>query len=305
MSHNTVRAKPSEDSKIEKVDCDLSVIVVNYKVRDYLKKALRSILVATKDISSEIFVVDNGSEDGSVSMIRQYFPDVHVIENKENLGFSKANNQAIKKAKGKAIALVNPDVLVVEDTFEKCLDYLWSHNRVGAVGCKIIDSEGELQLHSRRSLPTPWVSFSKLFGLSDLFPQNKFFARYNLTYRDPDETTEVGSLSGSFMVVRKETIEDIGLLDERYFLYGEDLDWCYRMHQNGYTVVYFPKTHIIHYKGKSTERAPFNSKKYFYEAMRIFVKKHFQDGKYFILKWFLLLGIRIRQLKHALADLIY
>ena len=273
---------------------ELSVVIVNYNVKSFLEQALLSIFKALEGIVSEVFVVDNGSGDGSGHLVRERFPQVHLIENRDNRGFARANNQALRKARGKTICLVNPDTLIREDTFRVCLDYLHAHPAVGAVGCKILNPDGSLQLSCRRSFPTPWVAFTKIVGLSFLFPESKIFGKYNLTYLDPDKTTEVDALSGSFMIVRKKTVAEVGLLDEAFFLYGEDLDWCYRIRQKGWKIVYLPETQIIHYKGQSTKEVPFNSLQIFYEAMHIFVKKHFRKGWSLLPMWFLLLGVWIR-----------
>lgn len=273
---------------------DISVIVVNYNVKPFLEQALHSILKALMGIPSEVFVVDNSSGDGSVLLVRERFRGVHLIENDENIGFARANNQALRRARGKTVCLVNPDTLVREDTFRVCLDYLDTHPRVGAVGCKILNPDGTLQLACRRSFPTPWVAFTKVVGLSRLFPNSKLFGKYNMTYLEPDEITEVEALSGSFMMLRKQVVDEVGLLDEIFFLYGEDLDWCYRIRQKGWRIIYLPKTQIIHYKGRSTQEAPFDDLKLFYGAMRLFVKKHFMSGWSFLPQWLLLMGIWIR-----------
>ena len=273
---------------------EISVIVVSYNVKPFLEQALHSVSKALRGISSEVFVVDNGSGDGSGLLVRERFPGVHLIQNEENVGFARANNQALRRTKGKAVCLVNPDTLVREDTFRVCLDYLDSHPDVGAVGCKILNPGGTLQLSCRRSFPTPWVAFTKVAGLSALFPKSRLFGRYNVTYLDPDETAEVEALSGSFMMVRKQVVDEVGLLDEIFFLYGEDLDWCYRIRQKGWKIVYTPKTQIIHYKGQSTREAPFDILRVFYRAMHLFVKKHFRKGWFFLPQWILMLGIWIR-----------
>jgi GT2 family glycosyltransferase len=273
---------------------DLSIVIVSYNVKLYLEQALRSIDKALDNIRSEVFVVDNGSGDGSADLVRKKFPKVRLICNQENVGFAKANNQVLKLARGNAVCLINPDTLVREDTFHSCLNYLKRHPDVGVVGCKILNPDGTLQLPCRRSFPTPWVALTKVIGLSSLFPKSRLFGRYNLTFLDPDETSEVEAISGSFMMVRKETIDQVGLLDERFFLYGEDLDWCYRIWQGKWKIVYFPETQIIHYKGRSAEEAPFDNLKTFYHAMRLFVQKHFRKGWVFLPKWFLILGIWLR-----------
>lgn len=273
---------------------NLSVIIVNYNVKVFLEQALHSILKALEGISSEVFVVDNASRDGSVALIKKKFPDIKLIENKKNVGFARANNQALQKAGGNVVCLINPDTLVSEDTFRICLDYLKTHKDVGMVGCKILNPDGTLQLACRRSFPTPWVAFSKVVGLNDLFPKSKLFGKYNLTYLDPEKTTEVDAISGSFMMIQKRAIDDIGLLDETFFLYGEDLDWCYRMGQAGWKIVYLPKTQIIHYKGQSAREATFNHLYVFYSAMGLFVNKHFNRGWYVLPRWFLIFGIWLR-----------
>jgi len=273
---------------------ELSIIIVNYNVRYYIQQALHSICRAVKNIDAEIIVVDNGSGDGSVQLIKREFPSVKLIRNKENAGFAKANNQAIKIAKGKIVALVNPDTLVREDTFNVCLNYLNSHDDVGAVGCKILNPDGSLQLACRRSFPSPWVAFTKIAGLNALFPKSRLFGRYNLTYLDPDKAAEVEAISGSFMVVKKEAIDQAGMLDERFFMYGEDLDWCYRINSAGWKIVYLPDTEIIHYKGQSALEAPFDNLLVFNKAMLLFVKKHMKPGLSLLPQWILILGIWIR-----------
>ncbi len=273
---------------------DLSVIIVSYNVKAYLEQALRSILKALEGIDAEILVVDNGSGDGSPTVIRQRFPQVQLIENKENAGFARANNQALRIARGRAVCLINPDTIVQEDTFRICLAYLDAHDCVGAVGCKILNADGTLQLACRRSFPTPAVALAKVTGLARLFPRSRIFGRYNLTYLDPDDTAEVEALSGSFMMVRRATISQVGLLDEDFFLYGEDLDWCYRIRQSGWSIVYLPDTQMVHFKGRSTLEAPFDSLRVFYSAMALFVRKHFNKGWAFLPRWFLLAGIGLR-----------
>ncbi|NQT26529.1 glycosyltransferase [candidate division KSB1 bacterium] len=273
---------------------DLSVILVNYNVKTYLSQALESIEKALDQIPSEIIVVDNASTDGSVSMLRKRFPSVQLIANEINVGFATANNQAIQIAKGRVLCLINPDTLVREDTFQSALDYLKSYSDVGMVGGKVLNSDGTLQLACRRSYPTPWVAFTKVSGLSTLFPKSRFFGRYNLTYLNPNEEAEVEAISGSFMIVRKTAVDQAGLLDEQFFMYGEDLDWCFRIHQAGWKIVYLPQTQIVHYKGRSTREASFDSLKLFYSAMGIFVKKHFGRGASILPSWFLMMGIWIR-----------
>lgn len=272
----------------------LSIIIVNYNVKPFLEQALHSIEAASGGLDTEVFVVDNASTDGSVAMVQKRFPHVKVIANRDNVGFSKANNQAIAQSKGDVLCLINPDTLVKEDTFRVCLDYLTSHPAVGMVGCKILNSDGTLQLACRRSFPSPWVAATKIVGLGKLFPNSRLFGKYNLTYLDPEEISEVEAISGSFMVVRKSVVDSVGLLDENFFLYGEDLDWCYRIHQAGWKIMYLPTTQIIHYKGRSTQEASFDYLRVFYGAMQLFVQKHFKSGWYTFPQWVLLVGIWLR-----------
>jgi GT2 family glycosyltransferase len=273
---------------------DISVVVVSYNVKPYLEQALKSIQKALDGIDSEILVVDNASGDGSAAMVRDRFPRVRLVANKENAGFARANNQALRLAKGKTVCLINPDTLVREDTFRVCLAYLEGHPEAGMVGCKVLNPDGSLQLACRRSYPTPWVAFTKVTGLSAVFPKTRLFGRYNLTFLDPDSISEVEAVSGSFMFVRRKALDDVGLLDEAFFLYGEDLDWCYRIHRKGWKIVYLPTTQIVHYKGRSACEAPFDTLRLFYGAMHLFVKKHFKKGWSFVPMWFLRAGIWIR-----------
>jgi GT2 family glycosyltransferase len=257
----------------------LSVVIVNYNVKYFLEQCLQSVRVAMKEIEGEVFVVDNNSVDGSVALVQKKFPEVQLIKNNENYGFSKANNQAISQAKGDYILLLNPDTLVEEDTFTKCVDYLDKNEKAGALGVKMIDGKGDFLPESKRGLPKPNVAFYKMFGLSKLFPRSKKFGKYHLTYLDKNEIHNVDVLSGAFMMLRKTVIDEIGMLDETFFMYGEDIDLSYRIKKAGYQNVYFPKTRIIHYKGESTKKNSVNYVFVFYNAMIIFAKKHFTQKK--------------------------
>ncbi|ALO14852.1 N-acetylglucosaminyl-diphospho-decaprenol L-rhamnosyltransferase [Salinivirga cyanobacteriivorans] len=253
----------------------LSVIIVNYNVRHFLRQCLQSVENAVSKINAEVFVVDNNSVDGSVSMVRESFSWVKLIENKENLGFSKANNLAIKQAKGEYVLLLNPDTVVEEDTFLKVVGFMDQHADAGGLGVKMIDGNGDFLPESKRGLPTPMVAFYKIAGLSALFPYSKKFGRYHLKYLDKEKVHEVDVLSGAFMLVRKKVIDEIGGLDETFFMYGEDIDWSYRIKKSGYKNYYFPDTTIIHYKGESTKKESINYVVVFYNAMIIFAQKHF------------------------------
>jgi len=260
----------------------ISVIIVSYNVKEFLQQCIFSLKTALDGLENEIIVVDNDSVDGTVNIIRQKFPEIILIENRENVGFAKACNQALTIARGDLVLLLNPDTMIQDDTIRVMQDFFKNHPEAGAAGCKILNADGTLQLACRRSFPTPMVALPKLLGLSRLFPKVKAFSRYNLTYLDPDQITEVDAVSGSFLMLRKVVYEQIGGLDEEYFLYGEDLDYCYRINESGWKIYYVPETKIIHYKGESTKLASFDNFIVFYRAMDIFANKHFGKSYSFI-----------------------
>lgn len=255
----------------------LSVIIVNYNVEYFLEQCLNSVRAASASLEIETFVVDNNSIDDSVAMIQEKFPEIQLIANKENTGFSKANNQAMRIAKGEYVLLLNPDTVVEEDTFSKCIEFMDTHPDAGGMGVEMLDGKGKFLPESKRGLPTPSVAFYKIFGLSSLFPKSKKFGKYHLGYLPQNETNEIEILSGAFMLMRKTVLDKIGLLDEDFFMYGEDIDLSYRIILGGYKNYYFPKTRIIHYKGESTKKSSVNYVFVFYNAMVIFAKKHFSE----------------------------
>lgn len=226
-------------------------------------------------MDAEVFVVDNNSVDRSVEMVAEKFPWVKLIANKENTGFSVANNQAMRIAKGEYFLLLNPDTIVEEDTFEKCLAFMDKTPNAGGLGVKMVDGKGKFLPESKRSLPTPAVAFYKIFGLSKLFPKSKRFGAYHLGHLPVNETNEADILAGAYMLMRKEALDKVGLLDETFFMYGEDIDLSYRLILGGYKNYYFPETRIIHYKGESTKKGSLNYVFMFYKAMIIFAQKHF------------------------------
>jgi GT2 family glycosyltransferase len=253
----------------------LSIAIVNYNTKALLRDCIESIYAGANGTPFDICVADNDSHDGSVAMLKSEFPRVKVVENQANLGFSKANNRLITQTDAEYVLLLNPDTLVVEDAIERVVKYMEAHPDVGICGCRVLNADRTLQLACRRSIPTPKVAFYRLSGLSRLFPGNRTLAKYNLTYEDPEKTHEVDAVSGAFLMIRRQTIEDIGPLDERFFMYGEELDWCLRAKQAGWSVVYYPEAEIIHYKGESTK---YNSRKAafeFHRAMYLFHRKHF------------------------------
>ncbi|RMH52773.1 MAG: glycosyltransferase family 2 protein, partial [Bacteroidetes bacterium] len=289
---------------------DLSVIIVNYNVREFLEQALRSLERARGTLAMEIFVVDNNSVDGSVERVREAFPDVHLIANRENVGFGRANNQAIRQARGRYLLILNPDTIVQEDTLHTLVRFMDEHPDAGAVGCKILNPDGSFAPESRRAFPTPATAFYRITGLSRLFPRSPVFGRYNLTYLPIDQVAEVDALSGSCMLVRQAALwwsreaweaagpaagssdpppdppmNGAGLFDEDFFMYGEDLDWCYRIQRAGWKVYYTPETQIIHYKGESTKKGELRYVRLFYGAMLLFTEKHLENRYSRLMAW--------------------
>lgn len=253
----------------------ISVIIVNYNVKHFLEQCLNSVLESAKHCETEIFVVDNNSVDGSCAMVKKKFPEVKLIENKINHGFSYANNQAIKESVGEYVLLLNPDTVIEEKTLKTVCDFMDSNPDAGCLGVKMIDGKGRFLPESKRGLPTPEVAFYKIFGLSRIFPKSAKFGQYHLSYLDKEKTHIVDVIAGAFMLLRKETLNTIGLLDETFFMYGEDIDISYRISIAGYKNYYLPETTIIHYKGESTKKSSINYVLVFYNAMIIFAKKHF------------------------------
>ena len=280
----------------------LSVIIVNYNVRYFLEQALQSVRNASVDLPVEVFVVDNNSVDGSVELVRKKFPEVQVIANRDNPGFSIANNQAIERSKGDYVLLLNPDTVVEEDTFRKCLAFMDAHPDAGGLGVRMIDGSGQFLPESKRGFPSPKVAFFKVAGLSRLFPGSPVFNHYHLGYLDEHKNHEVEVLSGAFMWLRRSVLEEIGYLDETFFMYGEDIDLSYRIIKAGYKNYYFSETTIIHYKGESTKKGSLNYVRTFYQAMIIFAKKHFQGEKARLFVFMLQLAIYFRALITVLGN---
>ena len=283
----------------------LSIIIVNYNVSYFLEQCLQSVYAALENVDAEVFVVDNHSVDNSVEMVQSKFPQAMLLSNTENLGFAKANNQAIRLAKGDYVLLLNPDTVVEADTFEKIISFMDKTPDAGALGVKMVDGRGEFLPESKRSLPIPSVAFYKIFGLSKLFKKSKRFGRYHLTYLSPDEIHSVEVLSGAFMLLRKSVLDKIGLLDEDYFMYGEDIDLSYRVIKGGYKNYYYPKTRIIHYKGESTKKGSLNYVFVFYRAMQIFAQKHFSSKNAFLFNAMINIAIWLRALLSIIKRLLF
>jgi GT2 family glycosyltransferase len=258
---------------------DLGIVIVNYNVRHFLVQCLQSIKTSSLEgMKIEIWVVDNASVDGSCAFLHSQYPEVHIIENTENKGFSVANNQAIRLMSSKFILLLNPDTILQEDTLKMCHAYMKDHPQAGALGVHLIDGSGKFLPESKRQIPGMWNSFCKLFYLSDLFPKSRIFSGYNLGYLPENEINEVEVLCGAFMFIRSSVLDETGLLDEAFFMYGEDIDLSHRILKAGYKIVYFPETSIVHFKGESTKKSSLNYIKSFYGAMSIYVSKHFNTG---------------------------
>ncbi len=271
---------------------ELSIIIVNYNVKDFLFDCLKSIENSVTTFSYETIVIDNNSTDNSIDYLKPIFPDVDFIELPENLGFGKANNIGIDLAKGKYLLLLNPDTVIEPDTLQVMYDYMNQHQEVDIAGCKLLNPDGSFQLPCRRGFPTPWAAFSKLFGLQTLFPKSKLFAQYNQTFRSINETYYIDAVMGAFMFCRTDKIRQVNGFDPEFFMYGEDLDLCYRIQKQGGKVAYVHTTTIVHYKGESTRRSSINEIKHFYGAMAIFVKKHYSHSKIFLM--LLQMGIYLR-----------
>lgn len=252
----------------------VSIVIVNWKTPDLLASCLDSVLADSNSASFDIWVVDNASGDNSLDILSSRFPTVNVIANDANVGFARACNQAFTRVKGDYILLLNPDTLVVGDAITDMQDYLDTKRACGAVGPKVLNMDGTLQLACRRAFPSPKAAFFRLTYLSRLFPNNPTFAQYNLTYADPNAEMEVDALSGAAMMVRRKAIEHVGLLDEAIFMFGEDIDWCWRFKQAGWTVNYLPAAVVFHHHGASSRLRPVGATINLHKGMEVFYRKH-------------------------------
>lgn len=252
----------------------LSIVIVNYNVRYYLEQCLLSVEKALAGMCAEVFVVDNHSTDDSLPYLRSKFPWVRYIENQENLGFSRANNQALREARGEYVLLLNPDTFIGERTLRECVDFMDKNPQAGMCGVGMLKVDGSFAPESRRGIPTPFVAFCKMTGLGSLFPKSRLFGRYYMQYLNKYSINPIEIVSGAFMFIRKEALDKVGLLDETFFMYGEDIDLSYRVLQAGYKNYYLP-TQILHYKGESTKKNSLRYVNAFHKAMIIFFRKHF------------------------------
>lgn len=270
----------------------ISIIIVNYNVKYFLEQCLYSVRASIMGLEAEVFVVDNHSTDGSLDYLRPKFPEVIFIENQDNPGFAKANNQAIRQSAGEYILLLNPDTIIGEACIHSLCFYLDENPIVGGIGVKMLDGHGVFLPESKRSFPSPWVSFCKIFGLSKLFPSSPVFARYSLPYLNKDEEHPVEVLAGAFMLLRRAALDKVGVLDESFFMYGEDIDLSYRIVLGGYQNRYMPER-ILHYKGESTKHGDMKYVKAFYGAMLIFYRKYYPQSGW-LMRFFIHMAVWMR-----------
>ncbi len=286
----------------------LSVIIISYNTKDLLEDCLKSLQKAQAPVNDmEIIVVDNASNDGSVEMIKNHFPDVKLIVNLDNKGFATANNQGVQIALGKYLLFLNSDTKVSKYALTKPLKFVSTHPQVGAITVKLILPNGQIDHDNHRGFPTPWTSICHFVGLDQLFPQSRFFNNYHQSYKDFDSIHRIDVAAGSYLMMSKDLFKQIGGWDESYFFYGEDIDLCFRINQTGKKIIYYPKVSVIHYKGASSGLRKESAKiarppkatrlrvaKASIEAMKIFYRKFYQDKYPFWVTGFILLGIQIR-----------
>ncbi len=282
----------------------LSVIIVNYNVKYFLEQCLHSVIKACKAVEAEIIVADNNSTDGSRAYLEEKFTAVKFIWNSDNTGFAKANNLALQKARGEFILFLNPDTLLAEDSIEKCLQFFKTQQKIGALGIHMVDGSGNFLKESKRAFPSPLTSLFKLSGLARLFAGSKTFARYHLGHLAENKNHEVDVLAGAFMMIPKKILDEVGNFDERFFMYGEDVDLSYRIQKAGYKNYYFAESSIIHFKGESTKRGSLNYVRLFYKAMSLFVKKHYSGSKAGFFIFLIQTAIIIRAFFSALGNLL-
>lgn len=269
---------------------ELSIIIVSYKCKDQLRVTLGAVFASQVDFDYEVVVVDNDSGDGTVDMVKADFPKVILIEN-VNEGFSKGNNRGLKIAKGRYKLLLNPDTKVSVETFQVMRDFLASRKDVGIATCKLVKADGSLDPACMRGLPDPWNGLMKTLGISKLFPNLKITSGYNLTTKDINQETELGACSGAFMFVSPECYEKITFLDEEFFMYGEDIDYCKRAKDTGFKVWYYPKTTTIHFKGQTSRKNVGKALYEFHRAMWLYYRKHLAKKYPIILNYLVYVGI--------------
>lgn len=285
---------------------DLSIIIVNYNVKHFLEQCLYSVqkAISAPGIEGEIIVIDNDSKDNSLGYLQPMFPRIKFVANTTNTGFAKACNQGYDLSKGKFVLFLNPDTIVPEDCFTACLSFFKQNPDAGAIGVKMLDGRGRFLKESKRSFPSPGTSLFKLFGFSRLFPRSRTFSRYHLGYLDENKNHEVDVLAGAFMMIRRDVLEKVGSFDETFFMYGEDVDLSYRIQKAGYKNYYFAGTSILHFKGESTRKGSLNYVHMFYNAMSIFVRKHYGGSRAGIFNLLIHIAIWVRAGLSAIASFI-
>ncbi|KIL38740.1 glycosyl transferase family 2 [Gordoniibacillus kamchatkensis] len=273
---------------------DLSILIVNYNTRELTLQALRSVYASKTAYTYEVILIDNASRDDSVAAIAAEFPQVRLIANSENVGFAKANNQGMRMAQGRYMLLLNSDTEIQPDTLKIMVTFMETHPEVGASGCKVVLPDGSLDKACKRGFPTPSASFFYAFGFSKLFPKIPAFNQYQLGYLNPDDEYPVDCLVGAFMLVRAETIRQVGMLDEQFFMYGDDVDWCYRIKQAGWVNYYYPRTSILHHKRASWRKKPTRMIYEFHRAMYLFHRKHYWKKYSFLVNGAVVAGIGVK-----------
>ncbi len=282
---------------------DLSVIIVSYNTKDLLRQTIQSVIDTTHKIDYEIIVSDNDSSDGSPLMVEEEFKGVRLIRTGANLGFSKGNNIAIKEAKGRYILLLNSDTVVKGNCLDKCLGYMDKHNDIGALGCKILLPSGDLDHACKRGFPTPEASLYYMLGMDKRYPANKKYGAYRASHLGQDEVGELDALMGAFMILPRHVIDEVGDLDETFFMYGEDLDWCYRIKEAGYKIIYYPKAYIVHHKGASSKKKRVKTIYEFHRAMILFYNKHYRKKYNIMVTLAVYFGVGVRMIMTYILNL--
>ena len=275
-------------------ELDLSIIVASFNVEALLRECLSSLPAALEGLQGEVWVVDNRSADDSIGMVRREFPEVNLIENTSNQGFARANNLALARAGGRYVLLLNPDTFIPPGMLKPMIEYMDENPKVGIAGPRVERPDGRLDEACRRSFPTPLTAMSRFLALDRVFPKSRFFGSYRRTWQDPEESFEVDSVVGAFMLLRREMLEDVGVLDEDYFMFGEDLDWCYRARDKRWKIVYLGAYRVIHHKGASADSAPYRMNYHFHRSMVLFHKKHLTPNYPFFVNWAVYGGISLR-----------
>ncbi len=271
---------------------DVSIVIASYNTRELLRERLKS-------LQWQIIVVDNASFDGSAEMVKKEFPNVDLIKNQQNAGFAKANNQGIQRTKSHYVLLLNTDCEATRPAITETLKFLDAHPEVGGLSCKLVLPDGSMDPACHRGFPTPWASMTYFLGLEKLFPASRIFGQYHQGYKPMGEIHDVDCISGAFFLLRREVIEKVGLLDEAFFMYGEDIDWCFRIRKAGYKIQFYPHVSVVHKKHQSglahaDSTTQGQTRKHFYDAMRLFYNKHYRGRYSPLVTSLVLLGIKLR-----------